>query len=78
LLHYRNTIAVPVIELNTTIAAPIERVFDLSRSIDLHANSASGTSEQAIAGVTSGLIEIGQEVTWRARHFGIWQTLRKR
>ncbi|NJM41916.1 MAG: hypothetical protein HC853_14760 [Anaerolineae bacterium] len=32
-------------------------------------------SRRAIAGVTSGLIGLGQEVTWRARHFGIWQSL---
>ena len=65
----------PVIKLTTSIAAPIERVFDLSRSIDLHTRSASGTGERAIAGVTSGLIGLGQEVTWRARHFGVWQSL---
>jgi len=65
----------PIIELTTFIAAPVERVFDLSRSIDLHTRSASGTGERAIAGVTSGLIGLGQEVTWRARHFGVWQSL---
>jgi ligand-binding SRPBCC domain-containing protein len=65
----------PVIELATPIAAPIERVFDLSRSIDLHMKSTARTGEQAIAGTTSGLIGLGQEVTWRARHFGIWQSL---
>jgi ligand-binding SRPBCC domain-containing protein len=65
----------PVIELATPIAAPVERVFDLARSIDLHTSSTSGTGERAVAGVTSGLIGMGQEVTWRARHFGIWQSL---
>ena len=65
----------PVIELATSIAAPIERVFDLARSIDLHTESTARTRERAIAGITSGLIGVGQEVTWRARHFGIWQSL---
>jgi ligand-binding SRPBCC domain-containing protein len=65
----------PVIELTTSITAPIDRVFDLSRSIDLHTNSTSSTGERAIAGVTSGLIGPGEEVTWRARHFGVWQSL---
>jgi ligand-binding SRPBCC domain-containing protein len=65
----------PVIELATAIAAPIERVFDLSRSIELHTSSTSRTGERAIAGVTSGLIGPQQEVTWRAKHFGIWQSL---
>jgi ligand-binding SRPBCC domain-containing protein len=65
----------PVIELATSIAAPIERVFDLARSIDLHTESTARTGERAIAGTTSGLIGLGQQVTWRARHFGIWQSL---
>ena len=63
------------IELNTIINAPIEVVFDLSRSIDLHLESTKQTGEQAIAGKTSGLIEPGEWVTWRARHFGIRQNL---
>jgi hypothetical protein len=59
-----------VIELATSIAAPTERVFDLARSIDLHTERTAGTGERAVAGVTSGLIGLGEEVTWRARHFG--------
>jgi len=42
------------IELTTRIAAPIERCFDLCRSIDLHMASTNWTGEKAIAGVTSG------------------------
>lgn len=66
---------VPVIELSTFIAAPAERVFDLSRSIELHMDSTSESGERAVAGVMSGLIGLGEEVTWRARHFGVWQSL---
>jgi ligand-binding SRPBCC domain-containing protein len=65
----------PVIELSTVIGAPPERVFDLARSIDAHQQSATGTHERAIAGVTEGLIGMGDEVTWEARHFGIKQRL---
>ena len=65
----------PVIELTTIINAPIEICFNLARSIDLHMESTKQTGEKAIAGRTSGLIESGETVTWRARHFGIWQTL---
>ena len=65
----------PKIELTTLINAPIEKVFDLSRSIDLHMESTKQTGERAIAGKTSGLIGLGETVTWRAKHFGIWQTL---
>lgn len=65
---------VPVIEIHTAIRAPIERVFDLCRSIDAHTAAATGTSERAIAGRTTGLLEIGETVTWSARHFGLrWQ-----
>jgi ligand-binding SRPBCC domain-containing protein len=63
------------IQLETLIQAPIERVFDLSRSIDLHKLSTKGTKEEAIAGRTKGLIEIDETVTWRARHFGVYQNL---
>ena len=65
----------PKIILTTLIHAPIEKVFDLSRSIDLHMESIKQTEEKAIAGTISGLIELGETVTWRAKHFGIWQTL---
>ncbi|MBL0146045.1 MAG: SRPBCC family protein [Chitinophagaceae bacterium] len=56
------------IHLTTFIAAPIERVFDLSRSINLHKISTTHTNEEAIAGVTTGLINKTETVTWRAKH----------
>ncbi|MFT6500869.1 MAG: ligand-binding SRPBCC domain-containing protein [Crocinitomicaceae bacterium] len=65
----------PRIELQTTIKAEIQIVFDLSRSIDLHKISTEHTNETAIAGKTSGLIGLGESVTWRAKHFGIYQKL---
>jgi ligand-binding SRPBCC domain-containing protein len=65
----------PLIYLETEIMAPIERVFDLARSIDLHRISMENSSERAIDGVTSGLIELGETVTWEAVHFGIRQRL---
>jgi len=58
----------PTIHLTTFVAAPAERVFDLSRSIDLHKKSMSHTGEQAVAGTTSGLIEMNDTVTWKAKH----------
>lgn len=63
------------IELRTEIEASKEIVFDLSRSIDLHKISTEHTKETAIAGKTSGLIGLNESVTWRARHFGIYQNL---
>jgi len=65
----------PTIRLETLINADIETCFDLSRSIDLHMESTRQTGETAIAGRTRGLIEMGESVTWRAKHFGTWQTL---
>jgi ligand-binding SRPBCC domain-containing protein len=65
----------PKIIIETLIAAPIERCFDLSRSIDLHTDSMKHTGERAIAGRTRGLIELGETVTWEAKHFGIRQNL---
>lgn len=58
-------------EYVTTIVAPIEVVFDLSLDIDAHLASMADSGERAIAGTTSGLIGLGETVTWRARHFGI-------
>ena len=60
----------PTIHLTTFIAAPIERVFDLARNIDLHKKSLSDTREEAIAGTITGLIGLDETVTWKARHLG--------
>ncbi|MEM8953916.1 MAG: SRPBCC family protein [Verrucomicrobiota bacterium] len=65
----------PFIELETLIAAPIERVFDLARSIDAHVASTKGSNESAVAGRTSGLIELDESVTWEATHFWVKQRL---
>jgi ligand-binding SRPBCC domain-containing protein len=56
------------IHLTTFIAAPIERVFNLSCSIDLHKISTAHTNEEAIAGTTTGLIKLNETVTWQAKH----------
>ncbi|MEN4761063.1 SRPBCC family protein [Chryseobacterium sp. C39-AII1] len=63
------------IHLNTIIKANIQTVFDLARDIDLHQKSTSKTNEKAIAGITSGLIEKDETVTWKAKHLGVVQTL---
>ena len=60
------------IQLTTAINAPIEVVFDQARNIDTHQKSASKTSEVAIAGTTKGLINKGETVTWRGKHFGFF------
>lgn len=62
----------------TRVRCAPERLFDLSLSIDLHKASMARSRERAIAGVTSGIIGLGETVTWRARHFGLWFTMTSR
>jgi len=64
--------------LHTHINAPVERCFLLSLSVDLHQLSTKETNERAIAGVTTGLMKLNDVVTWRAKHFGIYQNLTSR
>lgn len=68
----------PRITTDHEIAAPIARCFDLARSIDFHQHSLRASRERAVAGVTRGLIGPGDDVTWRARHFGIVRHLTSR
>lgn len=65
----------PTIRLTTSINAPIERCFDLSLSVDLHRHSVARTRERPIAGVTRGIMKLGDTVTWEAIHFGVKQRL---
>jgi len=65
----------PIIELEIEIKGNIQTCFDLARSIDFHQISTSKTNEKAINGRTSGLIELGEFVTWQATHFGVNQKL---
>src|ERR1700755_697644 len=58
----------PLIHLTTFIAAPIERVFDLSRNVQLHKESMKQHKEEAVAGTRFGLIEKDESVTWKAKH----------
>lgn len=52
-----------------------EALFDISLSIDAHLEAFAASRESAVAGVTSGHIGMGETVTWRARHFGLWFVL---
>jgi len=65
-------------EVATDIAAPPEIVFDLSLDIDEHLRSMADSGERAVGGVTSGMIGLGEQVTWRARHLGIPFTMPSR
>jgi ligand-binding SRPBCC domain-containing protein len=65
----------PVIYLETEINAPAERCFDLVRDIRVHTETTMETREKAVAGVTDGMIGLGQTVTFEGTHFGIRQRL---
>ena len=61
------------IVIETWIRGSLQACFDAARDLDLHQKSVPGSDEKAVAGRLSGLIEMGEEVTWRGRHFGVRQ-----
>jgi ligand-binding SRPBCC domain-containing protein len=67
-------IKMTTIKITTNYFATIETVFDTNRNIDIHQQSASKTKEVAIAGITSGLINKNETVTWKGKHFGVYLT----
>lgn len=64
------------IVIQTKIYAPTKRCFYLATSIDLHKLSTLKSNEQAIDGITEGLINLNETVTWRAKHFGLWHKMK--
>ncbi|MHA7261597.1 SRPBCC family protein [Arthrobacter sp. TMN-37] len=58
-------------ERTTRSPLPVQELYERSRSIDAHQESMARSRERAVAGVTSGGISLGEEVTWRAWHFGL-------
>ena len=60
----------PRLELTTEIEALPEQCFDLSLNVDLHTQS-TGAREEIVGGVRSGRMQLGDDVTWKAWHFGI-------
>jgi len=77
-MNFTSSSTMPTIHLTTFIAAPPERVFDLSRNIDLHKQSMTKHKEQAVAGIRFGLIEKDETVTWKAKHLFRTRFLRSR
>lgn len=66
------------ISLETEIAASPEACFDLTRDIGEHAASAAQTGEEIVSAKKSGLLELGDEVSFRGRHLGVKFTLSSR
>src|SRR5438309_1627108 len=65
----------PSITIHTEIRAPIDLCFDLARNVEVHCQSAAFSKERAIGGKTSGLLELGDTITFEAIHFGLRQRL---
>jgi ligand-binding SRPBCC domain-containing protein len=68
----------PCFEITTMIRASQERVFDLSRSVEAHAQSQARHREKVVGGRKTSLLELGESVTWEAKHFGVRQRLTSR
>ena len=66
------------IQCVTEIAAAPRRVFDISLNVGAHVASMGKSHEKVVAGVLAGQLTLGQEVTWRAWHFGIPWTMTSR
>ena len=64
-----------LIEIRTLIKSDIKTCFDLARNIDFYQEHLSSSKEKAIAGKISGLIGLGEWVSWEAEHFGFVQHL---
>jgi len=62
---------VPTIVLTTEIPSSPEACFAASLSVDAHTASMSRSGERAVGGVTTGVMGLGDTVTWQARHFGV-------
>lgn len=58
-------------ECRTQSTMAPEQLFDLSLDVDAHVESMAHSRERAVAGTTKGQLRLGEEVTWRAWHFGI-------
>lgn len=65
----------PTIIIETEIQAPIELCFDLARDVEIHCATTDQTQERIVAGKTSGLLELGDQVTFEVVHFGVKQRL---
>lgn len=59
------------IRLKTRIAAAQQVCFNLARSVEMHLASTARTGERVVSGKRGGLLELGESVTWEARHLGL-------
>lgn len=65
----------PTLKIETEILAPIELCFDLARDVETHLATTEHTQERVVAGKFQGLLELGDQITFEAVHFGVRQKL---
>ncbi len=63
--------AMTTMVIETRIVAPADVCFDLARDVDAHVRTTASTGERVVLGRTSGLLELGDSVTFEAVHFGL-------
>lgn len=57
----------------TVLPAPPDACYRLSLSVDFHQESFADSGETIVAGVSHGVMALGDHVTWSARHLGrVW------
>ncbi|MGI4872174.1 MAG: SRPBCC family protein [Janthinobacterium lividum] len=61
--------------METFIQVPPALCYALALNVQLHMASTRRTQERVVAGRTSGQLELGETITWEARHLGLRQRL---
>lgn len=63
------------IELEMLVQAPPAACYALASNVRAHVASTEPTAERVIEGPASGQLQLGDVVTWEARHLGVRQRL---
>lgn len=63
------------IELEMLVQATPAACYALALNVQAHLNSTRQTGERVLAGPASGQLQLGDVVTWEARHFDLRQQL---
>src|SRR5689334_4800221 len=67
-----------MVEVRTFIHTSQEACFDLARNPAAHIATTGHTRERIVEGKTDQLLELGDEITFEATHFGVRQRLTAR
>jgi ligand-binding SRPBCC domain-containing protein len=65
-------------ECVTLLPVVRDAAFDLALNVDAHIQSMSRSGERPVGAIRSGQLRLDDEVTWRAKHFGVWWTMTSR